>query len=827
MLYGLPEIFCTLPSYSDDLFQALWLNKRLCYTPNVGRPDEVDICNAQLLCEAVKRKEHLLIVLPDLSPHRPAMLLATTILYHLPSLYSSNSRKGPQKLSNRILYFGNSIGIREQLGQVRISKSPLDLSDVFRQADITRRGSVRETVASNGSDSLPEVITIYSPANPENLIGRYSPLCVAIDLDNSPEINWLNALLKALEKHQIPVVAWSQNPLSECVNIFKEFGHSLIWPPSLLEINPNDPVDGTTQIQALILESENSQYIGETLKVAAQTLLSPSKLTLGQLGLDAVHQHWQLLRGIETLLVPLEFYESEAETFFGLKSFARMREGCEHFRKASQIAYPGIIEPLERSMELLEDVLKTFQYNDPPLWTALANYCIHFDSAESRQFIVFSGRSRKELFLLAMLAYHNITEEDLASIGIYAMTIRELLTRVQEKYSSIKKEDIQQKILFVGLPSRRVHSRLLPLLFYDEVDFLIYPHQAIALKYRVEEINLATSFNIGSWQKLLRTYNPHHEKLASQLNPRSNRLNFCMPQTLAVNNIERRPASAPEVLLRIGTPVAEIERILMFEDESDNDSFIFHESSADEVSKKTEPWCEQIVHISFMNGTFVNYPVDEIINVVKYHGKNAEVKEWFVRALRPGDRVVFIHNQRRQDFYELLISRLHQHPGMIFHLNLIRRWQDDFVKAYRQWSLEGTRSIGTLLDEMRNLGSELISPMTLRNWLQGKTLCPDEAEDLRRLAEILSMKYVVQNYRKISHSAKRLSGLHRGLARKLNRWLTSQAAGGEIRNDDEIIDSELNLSFADLQNSLILLDVQDVETLQGLWLRNGLGKLEN
>jgi hypothetical protein len=96
---------------------------------------------------------------------------------------------------------------------------------------------------------------------------------------------------------------------------------------------------------------------------------------------------------------------------------------------------------------------------------------------------------------------------------------------------------------------------------------------------------------------------------------------------------------------------------------------------------------------------------------------------------------------------------------------------------------------------------------------------------MRRAAEALGIKFVAQNYRAIAKGARRVRGLHRGLSNRLNRWLADQAPGGTERMGDDIIDHELGLTFNDFRNSLVVVDVMNLEIIRGPFLRSRLGKV--
>jgi hypothetical protein len=283
-------------------------------------------------------------------------------------------------------------------------------------------------------------------------------------------------------------------------------------------------------------------------------------------------------------------------------------------------------------------------------------------------------------------------------------------------------------------------------------------------------------------------------------------------------------------LLPLEDPVSEVSRLLQVDEDIDDDdstvSLDTDESAEPTDPEDPSPWCHSAIEVEFDQGWQARFAPDETINVIVTSPSGQHTDERYIRSLQLGDRVVVIHGQRRQSLYHLIILRVHHHPAIELHLALIRRWQEDFAVAYSRWRQHGVRNLEKLLRQMQQLGSPLVSSLTLRQWLRGDTLCPQDEQDLHRLAEVLDLGFVQQYQRRIYQAANRLRGLHRGLAHRLSRWLEQQAAGLTTGSDDDVIDAELGLTFGDFRNSLMILHVTAVRTVTGLFTRSDLGKLE-
>ena len=329
----LEETFTRMLGCDDKVFKGLWLQKRLKFGDKA--PDAVDEYSARLVCAALKHGTSLLIVLPDAQVCRPSLLFATALIR---SWYDSRIQQSDENSFHRqkILYFGSAVGVRGQLSQVRIEGNAweLNLSEVFQQQDIgkkqqkVRKSKKAKKINDSQAITLPEVITIYSPVDPVAALEQHSPQWIAIDCSDAESLRWLKPLLKYASEKQIPILAWGQNPLSECVGEFAECGQVFTWSSQpMLVISPSSQSecklqsylypDRTTQIQPIVLEGASANKLATSLREANHLLASAFEIASGRFARDAIRVHWKYLRALESLSVPLEFYEAEAPNFWG------------------------------------------------------------------------------------------------------------------------------------------------------------------------------------------------------------------------------------------------------------------------------------------------------------------------------------------------------------------------------------------------------------------------------------------------------------------------------------------------------------------------------
>lgn len=877
----LEETFASLPGSNDRLFKKLQLRLKF----NEQGVDGIDEYSARLVCAALSRRERLFLVLPDFQPRKPPLLFATALIRYWYDFQCQQPSFEGDLNNQRVLYLGSTVGIREQLQQVTVEE--LNLADVFRQQQIGRKQKVcQQSRTRRGqanteyfNSTLPEVLTIYAPVDILTVIEFYLPQWIAVDCGDAEKLSWLRPLLLAAVQQNIPIIAWGQNPLSECVADFSEQGQVFSWPiqassnkpsrnqllknlPSALQIGhsinnqlvcniPNKTqllesvlqTDITTRIQSLVVEGTSVDTLESYFREANRLLFRGTQHSTERLAKDTLRIHWQYLRSLESLSIPLDFYEAEVSQFWGMKSFRQLSSECEHFQNACYQSYPNLVADIEQVSTFLEMALEQIKISGSPLWSALCNLLIDAPPAGEARLITFTSRARKQLFLLALVARYNLTEEDLRDLRTWVFSLDELSRLMRQDNLSQDIEEIPASLnvdktlrwhpLVVGLPSSLLTPRLLPILLQETADFLLYRHQSPALARQAEKWTQRLDSNLNGVAAVLSSLSglPLPQEFPYVTPRRAPRLDLAELSGLDAGSGTKTKYVGVKPIWQPEDPVSEIARLLQSDQEVAEDELTtvdyFQEIDEIGTGEEQESWCESAVKVDFDQGWHACFAPDDIINVIVTSFSGQQIDKRYVRSLKSGDRILALPGQRKQNLYDLIISRIHGHPSIELHLALIRRWQQDFVAAYQRWRQHGVRNLEELIWQMQKRGSTLTSAVTLRQWLWGNTLCPDDAEDLLRLAEVLDMDFVRSYYRRVHQAAKRLRGLHRGLSRRLNNWLEQQTTGLiNSHNDDDFIDAELGITFNDFRSSLLILHVKAVQNITGLFLRSSLGRFE-
>ena len=806
-----------MSSSRDNFFRAIWEKERLRFKGGKNSVDEVDRHSAQLICAAQIQRQSLLIVLPDEAPHRIPLVFATALLKQ--AFDDINIQSHP------VVYFGATASIRDSLSQTYCGN--FCLKELFTQTDL-KRNTNTNLPTPDLQNHLPHIIFSNTPTNPDQIVASYRPAWCFVDLGNGERLKWFPSCLEALQQAHIPVIACIQNPLSDAIQQCQEAGWQIFrWPyPTYSQTDKK-----STIVHPVVIEGETVDGYTEQYLQVYRSLFHLSKKIKDKFASDALRVIRQYAQNLEQLNTPYDFYEAESSQFWGVYSLLDSQKTASCFVENLQSERPSLGQSLYDACEKLDRLHQRFQSGEePPLWDTLCNLCVSKLKKNCVRLLVFPSEARKTLFALALLAYHDISPDDLASINVWLISLKQFnqWQRMREHYEHGKAyiDDAPKALvdklwtpLLVGVP---YHSaRYAPLLRCEKLDALLHPHQVRLFSFCIDKCNQS-----------LHTEHPDNLQVLSVLaqqpvlkncNPTSSRVEVAPHKKIKVEKIKKGASPKVPEIFHVPKRVDEMAWLMKTNDDFVDESVLIDEPTTEIKTKviKETISVERVIRVTFCEGLQVLLPLNATIQVVLQTTQKRKLDERSIRSLRVGDTVLFIQGQQRQNLYELIVSRVHAHPSFALYLNLIQKWQDEVVQGAKMSGLTPEE----ILSRMRQRGSQLQTQQAIRLWLDRGVMGPSDPKDLGRIADVLDMSFVKQYQSQIVRAASRLRGIHRGLARKLNSWLQRGAVEATPEQMNELIDPDLGIAFNDFQDALRLLTVKEIEQVEGLFLTSDLGQL--
>lgn len=833
-----------LPDAQDDahspakIFNNLWNEGRITYTEIGNDFDVLDSLTAKLTSHCLINKQSLLIILPDTLSKRSASIFTTSLIISSIQLLDS-------KLNSRnVLYFGSSIGIRRNLSTVDVGN--YNLSSVFNQ--YYGRGSL--DVEHSTFTTLPNVYCIYSPVNPIESIIKYKPMWVAIDCGTEIESNWLKTLVKYLLEKKIPCIAWITNPFSNIRNIFNEVELPVfMWPAEqifkenykysslsstedILSYFVKKPVK--TELQGYVIKFNNDSNLAQCFIKSRNCLAQLAKMNAGRFESDALHIGRRYYNALERIIIPIQLYDAEAKNFWGIIPISNLKEGFSKFVSQYYKVGNEKYKLMETLQIHLDTIYRMFLESEPPLWKALLDI-IHFDLIKKDKnqnlILAFPNQAYKSIFLFTLLSRLNIDEEDLRSLNIFILSIKELtawinsicqdkidvdLQSIFPKLGTTKDVFENDIILLTSMPNYYSRRQMQNLFYFKKLNFLIYEHQ-------FPDINLVSKF----WKNNIKNDLDGMKKLFESLLKVSTDIKFpqerspLLVQDPEILNIEyhKKGETIPKKnFSNLFSPIDDIEYVFGSKEEnplSIEEKILNIDQIGDDFE---ESIVENVMEIEFHEGYSGIFDLNSKLIVIKSKSNNIFLEESYVRALRENDRIVYISESKRQNLYYLILHRVHDHPSIEIHLALISRWQSEIKEAYDRWRKNGN-SFEKIFDEMKKNGSGFSSASSLRPWINGNIFSPHDVEDMLRISTILNMPFTKKHYKRIFKAGRRIHGLHISLSQRIGYWIKNYDSSDSTK---DIIDEEIGLTINDIKDSLLILSIKSCEVKKGLYSKSNI-----
>lgn len=820
------DCFNDLPRANDEIFRELWDKNKLTFQGKAN-VDFYEKLSSQLACAAIDQDQYLFLHLPLNGLKSSALLFSSVLLMKTVDKIDKGIKGG------QVLYLGSYIGIRDLLGQVYVRGECLE--DFFRKINLTQSGDpTKKSKSGENINSTPSIFYSYSPVDVKGVIEFCNPEWIFIDCFNEVRIKWLDEALSVIRQNSIPTIGIFNNSLSHVTKVFDS--HNFLyyrWPSS----SENTTNKKAVNIKPIIVKGGQVEEVSGKLKNAYRTLskISSEGRDL-RLANDAISIAWQFLWNIEGLTVPVEYYNEESNNFYYAKSFEYLKEGLKRFIESIKYVDETFKNSLQQVFEDLAEVVDIFEESSPPFWSLVTNLCVSEVPTDIQRLIVFGNSLQRQIFTISLLANYNISEEELADLKVYLTDVKEIQKVYSSEYTSKSisehieslnfiKNECNLEINIIGCPTKYTFGYLNEAIkAQDTINTYIYPYQIAKLKRVIRQNNSLRSIDKSK-----------NSSVFSSLRVNCQESNFDLFQNnlfgiSTINEVEIETSKTKEtdktIEIDVGNYEDEVEWLLEDGDQEDFSTSTNVRVNGSEEESSKSIFVEQAIELEFRENKKAIFETNQQLNVISYSKEEIKINEKYVRAIKEGDKILFIDGQKRQSLYSLIISRVHRHPAMLIHVALVDKWQDELAVAYRHWTKKKRRrGYKQLLEKLKSHGSSIQTSVTIQNWLSGRTLCPDDKEDLDRLANILDLSFLKKNSQRVYKSAKRLRIKHRSWGRKVNQWIKKSIFGSHGYQDVKL-DEELNLSISDFRDSLLILNVERKSVKEGLFLTDNLGKLE-
>jgi len=193
--------------------------------------------------------------------------------------------------------------------------------------------------------------------------------------------------------------------------------------------------------------------------------------------------------------------------------------------------------------------------------------------------------------------------------------------------------------------------------------------------------------------------------------------------------------------------------------------------------------------------------------VTRFSPATGKARAYPVSDVQVGDRLVFLDHDASKDVLSKVVEVADQVPELATAGAWLGHWLECLRRAYR---LAGTYE--ALAQALRRHGCT-VQAQTVRTWVVGDTIGPDDRENVQRLGLVLDDGPLQTHFQDVCRAMDVLRSAHVKLGQRLAnmaRSVGSAAATGRM-DPDEVVDERSGLTAADLAESVDIVTVVSIE----------------
>jgi hypothetical protein len=178
-----------------------------------------------------------------------------------------------------------------------------------------------------------------------------------------------------------------------------------------------------------------------------------------------------------------------------------------------------------------------------------------------------------------------------------------------------------------------------------------------------------------------------------------------------------------------------------------------------------------------------------------------------VSSLKTGDMVMLFDGDSRKTLLSKVIEVAVEVPALAVAATWVAYWRRALTDAYVRFG-----SYRAFTDALHEQGCT-VQDQTVRLWVIGVTIGPDDDEDVRRVGLVTDDPVLRDSHHEVCRAIRSLRGAHVRLGHRLSAMAAQVRSTAMASNvdEDEVVDERSGLTVADFRESVEVLTVRTIE----------------
>lgn len=259
----------------------------------------------------------------------------------------------------------------------------------------------------------------------------------------------------------------------------------------------------------------------------------------------------------------------------------------------------------------------------------------------------------------------------------------------------------------------------------------------------------------------------------------------------------------------------ELEKIrcLSWEDAADEEVPGDSEMNAtEEPAHKDDVSCVQLYVLSSKQGDgFLWLAEDDVVECVLKSSRE-QISRVTADELQVEDILILVEEDARYSLFDRVVDLAQDQPNFRYLAAFRKAWQDAMRMLAAKYDCP-RYGYSKALEELRNAGSSITTELSVRNWVMGRVIGPDDLSSIKAVGTVIDFEPLIRDARDFDKAFRTIRGVHQGLGRRLTRAIRESSRNLVARDEPQEPDSLTDYIWLPMTELLETVDLAEVRGL--------------
>jgi hypothetical protein len=182
--------------------------------------------------------------------------------------------------------------------------------------------------------------------------------------------------------------------------------------------------------------------------------------------------------------------------------------------------------------------------------------------------------------------------------------------------------------------------------------------------------------------------------------------------------------------------------------------------------------------------------------------------------LNAHDVLILIEEGGRGSLFDKVVDLAEEQPDHQYLGAYRRAWRDAMRLLASRYNKGSATDYQTMLAVLRAAGSNISTELSVRNWVLGRVIGPDDLSSIQAVGYVTQIDSLVRDCRDFDRAFRTIRSIHQGLGRRLTRAIresSRQFVGGATKEEIEALGQYIWLPLAELLETVDLAEVIEIK----------------